>query len=104
MAVLNRLTDKVVKLSKAKDKAYRLQDGGGLYLEISPAGPQTPMGAKRWYVKYRFANKEKRLSLGVYPTKTLKEAREDFAKARKLLTDNVDPGQQKQQTKLTCSL
>lgn len=104
MAVLNRLTDKVVKLSKPKDKPYRLQDGGGLYLEISPAGPQTPTGAKRWYVKYRFANKEKRLSLGVYPATTLKEAREDFANARKLLTDNVDPGQQKQHSKLTCAL
>ena len=37
----------------------RLSDAGGLYLEV------TPQGAKRWFWKYRFDGKEKRLSLGM---------------------------------------
>ncbi len=32
-------------------------DGGGLYLEVAPSG------GKWWRLKYRFAGKEKRISL-----------------------------------------
>lgn len=35
------LTDVQVKDAKPKDKAYELADGGGLYLEVSPASPST---------------------------------------------------------------
>ena len=38
----------------------RLTDGGGLYLEVSPNG------SKRWFWKYLFQGKEKRLALGSY--------------------------------------
>jgi len=47
----------------------RLADSGGLYLEVSPSG------SKRWFWKYRFDGKEKRLALGGYPDLGLKEAR-----------------------------
>ena len=41
------------------DKArLRVTDGGGLYIEVSP------LGSKRWFWKYYFNGKEKRLSLG----------------------------------------
>jgi integrase len=60
-------------------------DGGGLYLEVSPAG------GKWWRLKYRFAGKEKRLSFGVYPEAGLKEARSRRHEARKLLGAGVDP-------------
>ena len=52
------LTDTAIKKLKPKDKAYRVFDGGGMYLEVSPAG------GKWWRLKYRFGGKEKRLSLG----------------------------------------
>jgi len=42
-------------------KAYKLGDAGGLYLEVPPSG------RKRWRLKYRFAGKERRLALGLYP-------------------------------------
>ena len=42
-------------------------------------------------MKYRFHGKEKRLSLGVYPEVSLKEARERREAARKLLANDVDP-------------
>lgn len=80
------LTDVVVRNAKPSEKAQRLFDGGGLYLEISPAG------GKWWRLKYRFDGKEKRLSLGVYPDVSLREARDRRDAARKLLADDVDPG------------
>jgi Arm DNA-binding domain len=55
---------------RPSSKPVRLFDERGLYLEVSPAG------GKWWRLKYRFAAKEKRLSLGVYPDVTLKDARD----------------------------
>ena len=46
----------------------RLSDADGLYLEV------TPNRSKRWFAKYRFDGKEKRLALGRYPGVTLKAA------------------------------
>jgi hypothetical protein len=33
-----KLTDQTCKTAKPKEKAYKLADGGGLYLEITPSG------------------------------------------------------------------
>lgn len=63
------LTDKALRAAQPQAKAVKMFDGGGLYLEISPAG------GKWWRWKYRFVGTEKRLSFGVYPTVTLKSAR-----------------------------
>ncbi len=52
-----------------------------------------PTGGKWWRFKYRFDGKEKRLSLGVYPDVSLKDARERHTQARKLLADDVDPSE-----------
>ena len=57
-----KLKDSECKNSKGKDKPYKLGDGKGLYLEV------TPKGAKYWRLKYRINDKEKRLALGVYRT------------------------------------
>jgi integrase len=81
------LTDLAVKNAKPIDKTQRLWDGGGLYLEVSPAG------SKLWRFKYRFDRREKRLSFGKYPDVTLKDARAKRDEARKLLSDDVDPGE-----------
>jgi integrase len=94
MAGADKLTEVAIKNSKPKDKPFKLADGGGLYLEI------TPNGAKYWRLKYRYADKEKRLALGVYPEVTLKEARIRKQNARKLLADGTDPGNQRRQEKL----
>lgn len=83
------LTDSAVRAAKPSDKTQRLFDGGGLYLEISPSG------GKWWRMKYRFGGKEKRLSFGVYPDVGLKDAREKREAARKLLANDVDPGENK---------
>ncbi len=63
------LTTKTCEAAKPALKPQKLTDGQGLYLEIMPTG------SKYWRLKYRFAGKEKRLALGVYPEVSLVEAR-----------------------------
>lgn len=75
------LTDIKIRQAKPRDKAYKLSDEKGLYLEISPAG------GRWWRLKFRFDGKEKRLSLGVYPDVSLASARERRDEARKLLAN-----------------
>lgn len=54
-----KLTDQACKSAKPKDKTYKIADGGGLYLEV------TTKGSKLWRLKYRFLQKQKKLSIGV---------------------------------------
>ena len=81
------LTDTAIQNAKPSTKTVKLFDERGLYLEISPAG------GKWWRLKYRFDGKEKRLSLGVYPDVSLKDARDRRDQARKLVADGVDPSE-----------
>lgn len=87
------LTNTAVQNAKPGDKAKKLFDERGLYLEVSPTG------GKWWRLKYRFAGKEKRLSLGVYPDVSLKDARDRRDAARKLLANGVDPSENRKATK-----
>jgi Arm DNA-binding domain len=55
------LTDAAARNAKPAAKTVRMFDRDGLHLEVSPRG------GKWWRRKYRYAGKEKRVSLGVYP-------------------------------------
>lgn len=70
------LTDVVLRSAKPEAKPYKLADAEGMYLLVNPSG------AKYWRLKYRYAGKEKKLALGVYPEVTLAEAREKRYQAR----------------------
>lgn len=87
------LTNIEIKQAKAKAKTYRLYDGQGLYCEV------TPKGQKYWRFKFRFQGKEKRLSFGVYPSVTLKEAREKRFEAGKLLEKGINPSEERKAKK-----
>ncbi len=86
-----KLTD---ALLRTLTKPGKHADGGGLYLELTPAG------GKYWRLKYRHGGKEKRLAFGVYPGVSLKDARALATKARKVLADGNDPGEQKRSEKV----
>jgi len=79
------LTNTLIRNTKPTNKTKRLFDGGGMYLEVAPSG------GKWWRLKYRFKGKEKRISLGVYPDISLKEARERREEYRKLLANEMIP-------------
>ena len=74
-----------------RPKPYRLADGQGLYLEVVPSG------SRYWRLKYRFAGKEKRLAIGVYPAVSLAKARQVATEARALLKDGFDPSVKKRE-------
>ena len=70
-------------------RTIRLFDGRGLYIEFSPSG------GRWWRFKYRFAGKERRISLGIYPDVGIKEARAKREAARQQIAAGIDPGQQR---------
>ena len=90
-----RLTDVSIRCQTPTTKVRRLFDGGGMYLEIAPSG------GKYWRFKYRFARKEKRLSLGVYPSVSLKEARSRRDEVKRLLAEGIDPSAVRKERKTT---
>jgi integrase len=87
------LTRTQIENAKPKSKPVKLFDGRGLYLEVAPNG------GRWWRFKYRFANKEKRLSLGVYPDVGLLAARERLEQVRKQVAASIDPGAQRKAAK-----
>ena len=91
------LSDIKIRNAKPAEKPVRLFDERGLYLEVSPAG------GKWWRLKYRFAGKEKRLSLGVYPDVSLKDARDSREECRKMLASGVDPSENRKARKSASS-
>ncbi|EFB2563532.1 DUF4102 domain-containing protein, partial [Escherichia coli] len=72
-----KLNARQIDTAKSKEKAYKLADGGGLYLLVKPSG------GKYWRFKYRVAGKEKLLALGVYPEVTLADARAKREEAKR---------------------
>jgi integrase len=106
------LNDRECRSAKRKDRAYKLPDGGGLYLEVRPNG------VKAW--RYRFelreagAVKESVFAIGTYAAPpaaetaeeakarraggvfTLAEARDERAKARALVKQGINPAHNRQ--------
>jgi hypothetical protein len=54
------LTETQIRKAKPGEKAKRLWDERGMYLEV------TPTGSKLWRFKYRIDGREKRIGLGKY--------------------------------------
>ena len=94
-----KLTDTAIRKAKPKAKPYKLTDGQGLFLLITPSGSNTPNGSKLWRWKYRFNSKEKLMALGQYPETSLAEARDKHHEARKLLHSGIDPMEEKKSAK-----
>jgi integrase len=92
-----KLTEVKVKQAKPRERKYKLADGGGLFLLV------TPSGGKLWRAKYRVAGTEKLISFGVYPEVPLAAAREQHGEARKLLRSGVDPMEQRKVAKVAAN-
>jgi len=88
-----KLADTKIRNAKPKAKPYKLTDGQGLYLLV------TPGGGKLWRIDYRFEGKRKTLALGSYPEISLLEARSRLLDARKALASGVDPALEKKALK-----
>lgn len=89
------LSDIQVKTAKPQEKEYKLMDGFGLFLLV------TPTNGKLWRFDYRFGEKRKTLAIGIYPATSLADARQRREDAKKLLANGVDPGEMKKALKTT---
>lgn len=84
---IHKLTD--VK-AKAEKKPGRHADGGGLYLNVSPAG------TKSWLFMWTRAASRREMGLGSYPLVSLAKARAKAADCRLAVEDGRDPIAEKQ--------
>lgn len=88
------LTDAAIRKSKPSDKPFKLADGHGLHLFVSPAG------GKSWRFRYEIGGKEKLLTLGKYPAMGIADARSARDKAKAILAEGRDPSVAKKQSRL----
>jgi integrase len=88
------LTNTEVARAKAAAKPYKLTDGGGLYLEVTPAG------GKHWRYRFRLNGKETIYTVGEYPDATLEQARQKHREARRLVKEGTSPTQQRKVERL----
>ncbi|MBV2181790.1 MAG: tyrosine-type recombinase/integrase [Castellaniella sp.] len=80
------LTDTAIRQkARPQAKAFKMADGGGLFLYVTPAG------SRLWRWKYRHGGKERLMSFGGYPDVSLAQARELHRRGRELLATGVDP-------------
>jgi len=89
------LSDADVRATKVPygKNQFKISDGGGLYLLVKSSG-------RYWKLAYRFEGKQKTLAFGVYPTVSLDQAREKREEAKKLLAENIDPGEIRKQERI----
>lgn len=85
------LTEPKIRNARPREKPYKLTDGGGLYLLVTPT--ERKPGGKWWRFDYRINGRRKTLSFGTYPDVTLKAARGKRDEARRLLANGADPGE-----------
>lgn len=90
--IVKPLTDAQVKNARPLEKPYKLSDGGGLYVTI------TPEGSKLWRLKYRAQGTERTMALGAYPAMALKDAREKREEAKRIIVKGFDPLTEKRAT------
>lgn len=75
------------------DKDKHLNDGRGLYLLIKPTG------ANWWRFDYSIDGKRKTLSLGVWPSVGLADARRKAEEARAKVANRIDPSDTRKEIK-----
>ena len=85
LAATDFLTEARIRRARPKERPYKLRDGGGLYLLI------TPTDAKQWRLRYVVGSRESMVSLGTYPATSLKAARAKRTELRAALEVGKDP-------------
>lgn len=89
------LSDMAVRKAVAKDKPYKMADGGGLYMLVTKAGQ------RYWRMDYRFAEKRGTIALGVYPAVSLANAREKRKEIKQQIAEGFDPAAKRKVDKIT---
>lgn len=85
MPTVNKLTDAQCRKAEPRATAYKMFDGHGLFLFVSPKG------AKVWRMAYRQDGKAQTHVIGPYPLIGLAEARAKRDEVRRTLVDGGSP-------------
>ncbi len=94
----DRLSDRsAIRSARPKGRPYKLRDGGGLYLLITPAD------ARLWRLRYKVRGRESMLGLGSYPATSLKAARARRAELRAALEAGRDPAAERRAERASSS-
>jgi len=81
-----KLTAKTIESLRPGPQRREISDGGsGLFLVLQPSG------AKSWAVRFRYAGRPTKLTLGSWPTLTLAAARKGAADTLHCLANGIDP-------------
>ncbi len=86
------LNDRQIKSLTGREKPYKLADGGGLSVRV------TPNGGKQWRLAYRFNGKQKEMTLGSFPATSLSDARDLRTAKKSLLAKGIDPIEHEKET------
>jgi integrase len=91
--MMGKLTNASCK-AKLKKPGTRYGDGGGLFFRVFPGEKAS------WVYRYRFANREREMSLGKWPDMSLADARDRHAAERdKVRNQKIDPLAERQTVK-----
>ncbi|WP_298305660.1 integrase arm-type DNA-binding domain-containing protein [uncultured Erythrobacter sp.] len=88
------LTITRLKSLKPKARPYKVTDGRGLYVEI------TPSGGKLWRFRYRLGKSQKKICIGSFPEISLAEARDIAFEAKQKVARGDDPALEKRKQKI----
>lgn len=83
------LSEAKVRAAKPSTKGYRIADGDGLHLFV------TPNGVKSWRYRYFIEGRERIMALGHYPDLSIAQARQARDNAREHLKDGRDPSDER---------
>src|ERR1700682_1160332 len=83
------LTPTRLNNAKPKEKAYKIADGGGLFVLIQPGGSKT------WAYQYRLNGKRREVTIGRYPEIAVVDARDRHAEYRAMVEQGQDPAAHK---------
>ena len=90
---MNKLNENAIRKAQVLDKQYKIYDGGGMFLLIHPNG------SKYWRMKYTFDGKSKLASFGVWPSVSLKKARERRHEAKQKIKMGINPVEEKRRNR-----
>ena len=90
---MSKLSALQVKNAKPKEKVYKLRNGYGMHLPVSPTG------TKSWLYRFEIDSKEYLIILGSYPKMSLEQVRKARADAREKVKEGRNPGQERKAKK-----
>lgn len=92
---MGKLKDSQVTNAKPSARPYKLADGEGLYLYVTPKNDRHKDGAKSWRYDYRMAGRRETLTIGKYPDVSLASARKRHGEAREQVAAGRSPAKDK---------